>query len=144
MKTSENLKEEDTKNFKNEIKTEQEAFELLNKNYQENKKLRHKDLDEDEIAEIVAIGKKMLWKKDRREIIDQAYNRYNYVDDDEDLPEWFVEDEKKHIGKHAVVTKEDVMREKEALKTIKARLPKKVLEAKMRKKKRAMLKLKKA
>ncbi len=37
-----------------------------------------KDLDEDEIAEIIAIGKKMLRKKSRREIIDASYNRYNY------------------------------------------------------------------
>ncbi len=50
----------------------------------------------------------MLRKKDRRDIIDQAYNRYNYADNPEDLPEWFVEDEKKHIGKFLPVSKEDV------------------------------------
>ncbi len=43
-------------------------------------------MDDDEIAEIIAIGKKMLRKKDRDEIIDKAYNRYNYEDDPEDLP----------------------------------------------------------
>jgi AdoMet-dependent rRNA methyltransferase SPB1 len=47
-----------------------------------------------------------------------------------------VEDEKKHMGKYLPVTKEEVQREKEALKAFKERLPKKVLEAKMRKKKR--------
>lgn len=66
------------------------------------------DFDDEEIAEILAIGKKMLRKKDRRDIIDSAYNRYNYNDNPEDLPEWFVEDERKHMGKFLPVTKEDV------------------------------------
>ena len=40
------------------------------------------DLDEEEMAEILAIGKKMLRKRNRREIIDASYNRYNYQDND--------------------------------------------------------------
>lgn len=74
----------------------------------------------------------MLRKKDRREIIDASYNRYNFSENPEDLPKWFYEDEKKHIGKIPQITKEDVQREKERLKILKARLPKKVLEAKFR------------
>ena len=50
----------------------------------------------------------MLRKKDRRDIIDQAYNRYNYADNTEHLPEWFDEDENKHIAKFLPVSKEDV------------------------------------
>lgn len=64
--------------------------------------------DDDELAEILAISRKMLRKKDRREIIDSSYNRYNYSEDPKDLPKWFYEDEKKHIGKIPQITKEDV------------------------------------
>lgn len=100
--------------------------------------------DDDELAEILAISRKMLRKKDRRQIIDDAYNRYNYPENPEDLPKWFYEEERKHIGKMPGITKEDVLREKERLKILKARLPKKVMEAKMRQKKKAMNKLSKA
>lgn len=88
--------------------------------------------DDEELAEIIAISKKMLRKKDRRRIIDDSYNKFNYPEEPEDLPKWFYEEERKHIGKIAGITKEDVMREKESLKILKARLPKKVMEAKMR------------
>lgn len=42
------------------------------------------------------------------------------------------------------ITKEDVQREKERLKILRARLPKKVLEAKMRKRKKFVKSMKKA
>jgi hypothetical protein len=59
------------------------------------------DMDDDELAEIMAISRKMIRKKFRRKIIDESYNKYNYPDDPKDLPKWFVEDEKRHIGKIA-------------------------------------------
>ena len=65
-------------------------------------------MNDDELAEVLAISRKMLRKKDRRKIIDESYNRYNYPDNPEDLPKWFYEDEKKHIGKIKEITKEDV------------------------------------
>lgn len=37
--------------------------------------------NDDELAEIRAISKKMLRKKDRRQIIDDSFNRYNYPED---------------------------------------------------------------
>ncbi len=51
------------------------------------------------MAEVLAISRKMLRKKSRREIIDESYNKYNYPDDPETLPKWFVEDEKRNIGR---------------------------------------------
>lgn len=54
----------------------------------------YSDYDSDEIAEIRAIGKKMLRKKDRQEIIDSTYGRYSYKEDPADLPNWFAEEEK--------------------------------------------------
>jgi hypothetical protein len=53
-----------------------------------------------------------------------------------------VEDEKRHNFKHLPVTKEQVALEKEQLMAINARAPKKILEAKMRNKKRLEKKLK--
>jgi AdoMet-dependent rRNA methyltransferase SPB1 len=66
---------------------------MIHKELKKSFKKPKKQMDDDEIAEIIAIGKKMLRKHDREEIIDQSYNRWNYQDDNEDLPQWFVEDE---------------------------------------------------
>ena len=109
-----------------------------------NEEFDMKDMNDDELAEILAISKKMLRKKARRQIIDDSYNRYNYPEDPSELPKWFYEDERKHVGKIRQITKEDVKREKERLKVLRARLPKKVMEAKWREKKRVFKKMKSA
>lgn len=51
-------------------------------------------MDSDEIAETWAIAKIMLRKKQREELIDKSYNRYSFFDDENNLPDWFVDDEK--------------------------------------------------
>lgn len=50
----------------------------------------------------------MLRKKGRDEIIDSNYNRYT-TDDHDDLPNWFVDDEKRHNVVHLPITKEEVL-----------------------------------
>ncbi|EFJ36264.1 hypothetical protein SELMODRAFT_404107 [Selaginella moellendorffii] len=80
------------------------------------------DYDSDAKAEILTYAKKMLRKKDRDRIIDDAYNKYMF--DDEGLPEWFADDEKRHSPRKRPV--------------------KKVAEAKARKKRRVMKKMEQA
>lgn len=81
-------------------------------------------------------------KKKREDLVESAYNRW--TNNDEGLPDWFVEQETKFCQKTLPITKEmvDVYREK--LKEINARPIKKVAEAKARKKKRALRSLEKA
>ena len=88
--------------------------------------------DTDEKAEIRAIAKKMLRKKKRLEILNSTYNRYAFEDDGR-VPQWFVEEEKKHNVPTKPVTKAEILAEKAYLKKLNDRMPKKVLEAKARK-----------
>lgn len=99
------------------------------------------DYDTDTKCETLAFAKKMLSKRKREEIIDDAYNKYMF--DDEGLPPWFVDDEKRHYQPIKPITKEEVVAIKAQFKEINARPAKKVAEAKARKKRAAMRKLEK-
>ena len=93
------------------------------------------NLDVDEIAEIRALAKKMLRKKDRLEIIDQSYNRYAFEDMNV-APDWFNDDEKQHIKQIKPTTKAEVDIEREYIREMNTRTPKKVREAVSRKKRK--------
>lgn len=99
------------------------------------------DEDVDTKAEILACAKKMLRKKQREQILDDAYNKYMF--DDEGLPRWFLEEEKRHCQPIKPVTKEEIDAMRAQFKEINARPAKKVAEAKARKKRVAMRKLEK-
>ncbi|XP_020217180.1 adoMet-dependent rRNA methyltransferase spb1 [Cajanus cajan] len=92
-------------------------------------------------AEILAYAKKMLRKKQREQILDDAYNKYMF--DDEGLPKWFLDEEKKHRQPIKPISKEEIAAMKAQFKEIDARPAKKVAEAKARKKRVAMRKLEK-
>eukprot|EP00914_Ancora_sagittata_P002551 GHVO01005565.1.p1 GENE.GHVO01005565.1~~GHVO01005565.1.p1 ORF type:complete len:572 (-),score=181.52 GHVO01005565.1:483-2198(-) len=98
----------------------------------------------DEIAEIQALGALAIRKKTRFDLIDGAFNRYTYQDDEGALPEWFEDDEKRHNTPEMPVSKELVKEYRQKLKEIEARPIRRVLEAKARKKKRAVKRLDKA
>ena len=96
-------------------------------------------------AEILAIGKKMLRRKQREEIIEDSYNRYAFEDDPRDLPDWFVDDERRFMKAEPIYDQSDY---EEALANVSIKVDersiKKVAEAKLRKKKRAKDKMSEA
>ncbi|KAL8242544.1 hypothetical protein R6Q59_012846 [Mikania micrantha] len=100
------------------------------------------DDDVETKAEILACAKKMLRKKQREQMLDDAYNKYMFHDDD-GLPKWFIDEEKKHMQPIKPITKEEVNAMKAQFKEINARPAKKVAQAKARKKRVAMRKMEK-
>lgn len=91
----------------------------------------------------LAIGTAMVQsRKRRREIIDSGYHRYMF--DDKNLPDWFVSDERKHLKRQRVVTKEEIEEHKLKQKSVDAAPIKKVAEAKARKKMKMLKRTEKA
>ncbi|XP_054167435.1 pre-rRNA 2'-O-ribose RNA methyltransferase FTSJ3-like [Oppia nitens] len=95
-------------------------------------------------SEELAIGTLMIKsQKTKRDITDDAWNRYSH-EDDEFLPSWFRKEEEKFNRRPLPVTQEMVKEYRQQLREIDAQPIKKVAEAKARKKKRAIRKLEKA
>ncbi|GFR65331.1 pre-rRNA processing protein FTSJ3-like [Elysia marginata] len=94
-------------------------------------------------AEGLAIGAAMVQsRKRRRDIVDSAYHRYMF--DDQNLPEWFVLDEQKHLKRQRPVSKEEMEEYKLKQKAIDAQPIKKIAEAKARKKQKILKRTEKA
>ncbi|XP_042864236.1 pre-rRNA 2'-O-ribose RNA methyltransferase FTSJ3-like isoform X2 [Penaeus japonicus] len=94
--------------------------------------IREKDKEIPLDPEGLAFATKLIHsKKAKREIMDAAWNR-NMVGD-EDLPEWFVEDENQYNNQPVEVDPADLKMYREREKAVNARTLKKVVEAKARK-----------
>ncbi|TPP61520.1 2'-O-ribose RNA methyltransferase SPB1 [Fasciola gigantica] len=76
--------------------------------------------------------------KSRRDLIESQYHKMQFFEEPSELPDWFVEDEKKHMYKPLPVSKEEVVQDRPTM----GRSLSKVEEAKARQKARLAKRLK--
>ncbi|XP_069337709.1 pre-rRNA 2'-O-ribose RNA methyltransferase FTSJ3 [Eulemur rufifrons] len=100
--------------------------------------VKHQILD----AEGLALGAVIASsKKAKRDLIDNSFNRYTFNEEEGELPEWFVQEEKQHRIRQLPIDKKEVEHYRKRWREINARPIKKVAEAKARKKRRMLKKL---
>uniref|UniRef100_A0A096LXW5 pre-rRNA processing protein FTSJ3 n=1 Tax=Poecilia formosa TaxID=48698 RepID=A0A096LXW5_POEFO len=96
-------------------------------------------------AEGLALGCEIATSKKRaRDLVDHSFHRFANSDEPWEVPEWFLDDERKHRKRPVPVTKEMVEEYKQKWKEINARPIKRVAEAKARKKRRMLKKMEQA
>jgi AdoMet-dependent rRNA methyltransferase SPB1 len=98
------------------------------------------DYDSDDLKETLALGTYAVRNRRFSHMIDDAYNRYAWNEDEKSIPKWFLDDENKHNKPTLPVTKEIMQEIRERFKAVDARPTKKVVEAKARKKMKAVKK----
>lgn len=94
-----------------------------------------------EHAELLALGTMMLRDSTAREVMDSAYNRFAFPEDEGELPLWFADDENKFNKPQLPVTAEMVARIRQRYQDLTAKPIKKVAEARDRKRKRVQAKV---
>lgn len=101
-----------------------------------------KELDIATVEAMTLAHQLALGHKTKNDLVNEGFNRYSFRDT-ENLPDWFIEDEKQHSKINRPITKEAAMALKEKMKALNARPIKKVAEAKARKKMRAVARIEK-
>lgn len=124
-----------------------EASEPIDSDYdsEEEKKQseREKHFQDIDIATVEAMTlahQLALGQRTKHDLINEGFNKYTFRDTD-NLPDWFVEEEKEHSKIIRPITKEAAMAIKEKIRALNARPIKKVAEAKARKKMRSVARL---
>ncbi|KAM5213274.1 pre-rRNA 2'-O-ribose RNA methyltransferase FTSJ3 isoform 1-T2 [Hipposideros larvatus] len=100
--------------------------------------VKHRILDPEGLALGAVIASS---KKAKRDLIDNSFNRYTFNEEEGELPEWFVQEEKQHRIRQLPIDKKEVEHYRKRWREINARPIKKVAEAKARKKRRMLKKL---
>ncbi|NIG61550.1 pre-rRNA processing protein FTSJ3 [Pontoporia blainvillei] len=100
--------------------------------------VKHRILDPEGLALGAIIASS---KKAKRDLIDDSFSRYTFNEDEGELPDWFVQEEKQHRIRQLPIDKKEVEHYRKRWREINARPIKKVAEAKARKKRRMLKKL---
>ncbi|XP_042639484.1 pre-rRNA 2'-O-ribose RNA methyltransferase FTSJ3 [Orycteropus afer afer] len=100
--------------------------------------VKHRILDPEGLALGAVIASS---EKAKRDLIDNSFSRYTFNEDEGELPEWFVQEEKQHRVRQLPIDKKEVEHYRKRWREINARPIKKVAEAKARKKRRMLKKL---
>lgn len=102
--------------------------------------LHQEAYDDEDRAKQLALGTMMLRKHRAKELVDAAYNRFSW-NDDANLPDWFVDDEKRHYRPQVPLPPGLVEQMKQKFASLATKPIKKVAEARARKRKRATQRL---
>ncbi|KAK4056580.1 AdoMet-dependent rRNA methyltransferase spb1 [Microbotryomycetes sp. JL221] len=90
-------------------------------------------------AEAMTLAQQLVNReRTKTELINEGFNRHSFNIGGDELPSWFVDDERKHFRNNVPVTKEAVAAIREKMRALNARPIKKVAEAKARKKMRTI------
>lgn len=103
----------------------------------------HEDYDPEDRARTLALASMMVKRSKAKDVIDASYNRYAW-NDSQDLPDWFADDEEKHYRPQIPIPKHIVEQMKERFIEMASKPVKKVAEARARKNRQQMKKLKAA
>jgi AdoMet-dependent rRNA methyltransferase SPB1 len=106
------------------------------------KKNHLRDVDLATVEAMTMAHQLALGQKSKNDLVNEGINKYSFRDQD-GLPDWFVDEEKKHSKITKSITKEAAAAIKEKQRQLNARPIKKVLEAQGRKKMRALKRLEK-
>ncbi|KDO24228.1 hypothetical protein SPRG_09864 [Saprolegnia parasitica CBS 223.65] len=101
----------------------------------------HEDYDEEDHARTMALAHMMLRRDTAKDLIDNSYNRYAW-NDAADLPDWFQDDEERHYRPQIPVPKHLMMQMKERFMEMATKPVKKVAEARARKQRQQLKKIK--